>query len=194
MTKSAMLSNLEHMNRACTECELRTGLGAFVFGYGNVDSPIVFVSEEPFVQRTDELLHQRLEEAGFQRQDVYITHIVKCCPSRKPTLSQRDKCLPWLRKQYSILKPSVMVLLGLKAAQTILDKDIKMKQCRGKWFRRGNTKMMPVYHPEAVVRNPLWREIFIDDLRWVKKVCFDDPRLIKNVCKSVSRVSDTAAQ
>lgn len=111
MTKSAMLSDLEHMNLACTECTLRSGLGGFVFGEGNVDSPIVFVSEEPFVQQTDEVFHQMLEEAGFHRQDVYMTNIVKCCPGRKPTLSQMRTCLPWLRKQYRILKPSLMVLL-----------------------------------------------------------------------------------
>ena len=173
MTKSAMLSNLEHMNLACTECNLRSGLGGFVFGEGNADSPLVFVSEEPFVQRTDELFHQMLEAAGFQRQDVYITNIVKCRPGRKPTLSQMKTCLPWLRKQYSILKPSLMVLLGLASTQTILDKDIRMKQCRGKWFQRGNTMMMPIYHPGSVVRNPIWREILIDDLRVVKKACED---------------------
>lgn len=46
-----------------------------------------------------------------------------------------------------------------------------MKECRGKWFQRGNTKMMPVYHPGAALRNPLRREIFVDDLRWVKEAC-----------------------
>jgi DNA polymerase len=64
-----------------------------------------------------------------------------------------------------------MVLLGLVTAQDILDKDIKMTQCRGKWFKRGNTMMMPLYHPGAVVHNPLRREIFVDDLRCVKLVC-----------------------
>jgi DNA polymerase len=171
MTKSARLSDLEHMNLACTQCELRTGWGGVVFGEGNADTSVVFVTDKPFTQRTGEVLHQMMEEAGFRTGDVYITTIVKCCPSRKPTLSQIQTCLPWLRKQYSILKPSFMVLLGLSAAQAILDKDIKMKQCRGQWFKRGNTMMMPIYHPEAVVRNPLRREIFVDDLRWVKEAC-----------------------
>ena len=182
MTKSARLSDLEQMNLACTQCELRTGYNAFLFGEGNADSPIVFVTDKPFTQASTELLHQMLEEAGFGIQDVYITNIVKCCPSRKPTLSQIERCLPWLRKQYSILKPSFMVLLGLSAAQAILDKDIKLKLCRGKWVKRGNTMMMPIYHPEAVVRNPLRREIFVDDLRWVKEAC-----------KAVSSGSETVA-
>ena len=34
MTQSARLRNVEHMNLVSTQCELRTGLGAFAFGEG----------------------------------------------------------------------------------------------------------------------------------------------------------------
>jgi len=165
-----MLSHLQQMNMACTQCDLRNGYLELVFGEGNVNSPLVFVGREPFAQRTQELLHQILQEAGFGTGDVYITNILKCRPSRKPTLSHMETCLPWLRKQYRILKPSVMVLLGLTTAQTILDKDITLKQF-GQWFQRGDTMMMPIYHPGSLLTSPLRREICVEYLRKVKEVC-----------------------
>ena len=170
MTKAAMLTHLQHLNLACRGCDLRSGLGGCVFGEGNVDSSVVFVGREAFAQRTEVLLHQILQEAGFDTQDVYITNILKCRPSRKPTLSHMETCLPWLRKQYRILKPSVMVLLGLTTAQTILDKDITLKQF-GQWFQRGDTMMMPIYHPGSLLTSPLRREICVEYLRKVKEVC-----------------------
>jgi DNA polymerase len=171
MTKSARLSDLATMAQGCTQCDLRTPGKGFVFGEGNAESSVVFVSEETFSQRTSDPFTQMLEEAGFLIQDVYMTNIVKCSCGRTPRPSERQTCLPWLRKQYSILKPAVMVLLGQGAAQAILDKDIQISECRGQWFQRGNTTMMPTFHPGYVLRRPLQREIFVDDLRWVKRVC-----------------------
>ena len=175
MTKSAMLSHLEHMNLACTQCALRNGAQGMVFGEGNVNSSLVFVGREPFARRTEELLHQMLEEAGFRREDVYLTYIVKCCCSRKPNLSHMQQCLSWLRRQYRILKPSAMVLLGLTTAQTLLDKEITLNQF-GQWFQRGGTMMMPVYHPGSLLKSPLRREICVEYFRLVKEMCDITPQ------------------
>ncbi|MCL1918059.1 MAG: uracil-DNA glycosylase [Peptococcaceae bacterium] len=185
MTKSEKLSALKTMNLACCECALRSGCKGVVFGEGNIESPVMFVGEgpgqtedelgKPFVGRAGELLNKMLKEAGFLRQDVYVTNIVKCRPpgNRTPVQAEMETCLPWLRKQFSILKPRYMVLMGLAATHGILDKDIRMNQCRGKWFQRGDIMMMPVYHPAAVLRNPAWRETCIADFRLVKQVCED---------------------
>jgi len=176
MTKSARLRDLEHMNMDCFECDLRNGCKGIVFGEGNAESPVWVVGDTPLAGRALELLTHMLDEAGFQRSDVYITTLVKCrSKGTKPNAEQIQRCLPWLRKQFSILKPSMILLLGLAAANPILDldKDMTMKKCRGKWFLRKKTLMMPLYHPVSVVRNPIWREILIDDLSRVKKACED---------------------
>jgi DNA polymerase len=185
MTKSEQLKQLEKTTLACTLCSLREGCSGVVFGEGNPDSSVMFVGEgpgqkedqlgRPFVGRAGELLNKMLEEAGYQRKDVYITNIVKCRPpeNRTPLPAEMERCLPWLRKQYNILKPRYMVLMGLAATHGILDKNIKMNQCRGKWFQRGELMMMPIYHPAAVLRNPSWREICVADLKLIKQVCDD---------------------
>ncbi|MCL1791009.1 MAG: uracil-DNA glycosylase [Peptococcaceae bacterium] len=172
-------------NLACNHCELRSGCRGVVFGEGNPDSPVLFVGEgpgqteddmgRPFVGRAGELLNQMLTEVGFRRENVYITNIVKCRPpgNRTPSPDEMERCLPWLRKQYAILKPRIMVLMGLAATCGILDKDMKMNRCRGRWFRRGDIQILPIYHPAAVLRNSDWREICVADLRLVKQVCDD---------------------
>ncbi|MCL1919172.1 MAG: hypothetical protein FWG14_12925, partial [Peptococcaceae bacterium] len=73
------------------------------------------------------------------------------------------------------------------AAQAILDKNIQMNQCRGQWFKRGNTMMMPLWHPGSLLRSPLRREICVEYLRKVKEVC-----KAASPAPAASRVPDTA--
>lgn len=160
------LEELKHQTLACENCHLRAGCRGVVFGEGSPFSPIMFIGEgpgqtedelgRPFVGKAGQLLDRILEAADLPRNSVYITNIVKCRPSnnRTPTQEEMKFCLPWLREQYRILRPRFMVLLGLAATHGILGPDLKMNQVHGQWFERGKVRMMPTYHPAAILRNP----------------------------------------
>lgn len=179
--KNTELNKLKTANLACDQCHLRGTCQGVVFGEGNPDSSVIFVGEgpgqkedelgRPFVGKAGELLNKILEAAEIPRETVYITNVVKCRPlgNRTPNLQEMEKCLPWLREQYRIIKPRFMVLLGLAATHAILDKKMKINQCRGEWFARGELLIMPTYHPAAILRNPTLKKHAWEDFQNISK-------------------------
>lgn len=153
----------------CELCETRTNV---VFGEGNPDTPLVIIGEgpgenedatgRPFVGRAGELLDQILRENGLTRKHVYITNVIKCraCISeggrtknRPPRISEISACATWLERQLSLIKPLVILCLGAPAANTIIHKDFKMTQERGKWFEsRFARYTIAALHPAYILR------------------------------------------
>jgi uracil-DNA glycosylase family 4 len=110
--------------RACTRCRLHGGRTKAVPGEGHPSTEVVFVGEgpgmnedregQPFVGRAGDLLVQLLASIGWQRDDVFITNIVKCRPpeNRDPEPDEVAACGPFLRRQLEVLDPSLVVTLG----------------------------------------------------------------------------------
>ncbi|MDR3289435.1 MAG: uracil-DNA glycosylase [Peptococcaceae bacterium] len=174
--QASALENLAKETCSCTKCPLRSGCNGVVFGEGNPASPVMFVGEgpgqtedelgRPFVGKAGQLLDKILQAADLPRGDVYITNIVKCRPpgNRTPTAEEMNACLPWLRLQFAIIRPKYIILLGLAATHGILGADIPtMKSCRGQWFERKGVKIMPTYHPAALLRNPQFKKPVWED-------------------------------
>jgi DNA polymerase len=109
---------------ACTRCRLHEGRNKAVPGEGSPDTEVVFVGEgpgfnedregRPFVGRAGGLLVQLLGSVGWQREDVFITNVVKCRPpdNRDPQPDEIAACAPYLRRQLETLDPAVVVTLG----------------------------------------------------------------------------------
>lgn len=180
-TKINNLKDLEQKAKACTNCGLRAGCRGVVFGEGNLNSPVMFVGEgpgqtedelgRPFVGKAGQLLDKILLAAELPRETVYITNIVKCRPpgNRTPNMQEMQTCLPWLRQQFTVMRPRFMVLLGLAASHGIIDPNLKMGPNHGQWFERGNTLIMPTYHPAAILRNPSLRKPAWEDFQKISR-------------------------
>ena len=105
-----------------------------VFGEGNPRSRIFLLGEapgakedetgRPFVGRAGELLTELLALDGIDRQDVYITGSCKCRPpkNRNPYRKELTACRPLLERQIEIIKPRVVVCMGLVAVHNLLDR------------------------------------------------------------------------
>jgi len=175
--------------RACTSCkkcglhETRTNV---VIGRGLVkQAPILFVGEGPgeqediqgeaFVGRAGKLLDLLLDALEIKPEDYYIANVVKCRPpnNRVPTKDEIDACMPWLRYQFSAIKPSIVVCLGSTAARAIIDHDVKITEIRGKWIdKQGKILIMPTYHPAAVLRDYSKKADFYLDIKKVREKLF----------------------
>ncbi len=95
-----------------------------VFGDGNPDAEIVFIGEAPgknedlkgvpFVGAAGKFLDQMLEMIGMNRDDIYITNIVKYRPpnNRDPLPEEKSAFLPYLEAQLAIIQPKIVVTLG----------------------------------------------------------------------------------
>ena len=140
-----------------------------VFGVGNLDAKIFFCGEapgadeeiqgEPFVGKAGQLLTKIIAAMGLSRQDVYIGNIMNWRPetpkgNRQPTEEEMNYCLPYLKAQIDVVKPQVVVALGLTAAHGLLgfDPTRRMGKIRGQWQKFGDADLMVTYHPSFLLQ------------------------------------------
>lgn len=157
----------------CETCKAHVHPGKhIVVGSGNLDSPIFFCGEAPgadeetigevFVGRAGQLLTKIINAMGLQREDVYIGNIMNWRPemntasgNRPPTDEEMAFCLPYLKAQLAIVKPTVIVALGNTAVTGLLGADPKrrMGDIRGTWLEFDGVPLLPTYHPSYILRN-----------------------------------------
>jgi|WetSurMetagenome_2_1015567.scaffolds.fasta_scaffold29680_2 uracil-DNA glycosylase len=176
------LDALEGMICDCLKCPLGSTRTKFVFGTGNPSATLMLVGEgpgadedaqgEPFVGRAGQLLNKILEAIHFQRTDVYICNIVKCRPpnNRRPEPEEVAACLPYLRKQIALVRPKVILCLGLTAAQSLLRTTEGLGKLRGQVLAFEGIPLMVTYHPAALLRNPNWKRPAWEDVQAVRKL------------------------
>jgi len=160
----------------CTRCGLSQTRNNVVFGVGPTDSPIMFVGEgpghqedlqgEPFVGAAGQLLDEMLSIIDLGRHNCYITNIVKCRPpqNRDPLPEERDACLPYLRGQFKLMRPKILICLGRIAASTLIHEEYKITKEHGQWVERSGLHMTAIYHPSALLRDPARRPEAFRDL------------------------------
>ena len=158
-------TELEEKCRSCTLCPLYKTKTNTVFGCGNSSADLMFVGEgpgeqedkqgEPFVGRAGKLLDTMLEILYLNRNDIYITNIVKCRPpkNRDPLNVEREACRGWLEQQMQIVQPKIVVCLGRIAATSLIRENFKITREHGQWFDIDGVKYMALYHPAALLRD-----------------------------------------
>ena len=161
---------------ACPLCETRSNV---VFGDGNEKARIMFVGEapgknedlqgKPFVGRAGELLNSYLAAVGIKREDVFIGNIVKCRPpeNRDPLPAEQEACIPWLREQFRLIQPKLVVCLGRIAAKRLIKDDFKVTAEHGLVFMKGETAFIGTFHPAALLRNPGNKGAALDDFKTI---------------------------
>lgn len=169
-------NELQSVCSSCSKCELSKTRNNVVFGTGNIHSKVLFIGEgpgeqedlkgEPFVGRGGQLLDKYLKAIDLDRnKNIYIANIVKCRPpkNRDPKPNEQEACINWLRNQFSIIKPKIVVCLGRISAQKIIKSDFKITKEHGIFFDKKSTVMMATYHPAALLRFPENKGIAFDD-------------------------------
>lgn len=161
---------------ACTACELHKSRTNCVFGTGSTTADLLFVGEAPgenedktgipFVGRAGKLLDQYLFAVDIPRESVYIANILKCRPprNRDPEEGEQDACIGYLREQFRLIRPKVLVCLGRIAAMRLIKPDFRITREHGKWFYKNGLWMMAVYHPSALLRDASKREDMLRDM------------------------------
>jgi DNA polymerase len=180
--KAETLEGLESQICNCVKCSLGETRTKFVFGVGNPRATLLLVGEapgvdedaqgEPFVGRAGQLLNKILEAIGFKREDVYICNILKCRPpgNRKPAQDEVSHCIPYLKKQIEIMKPKLILCLGLTAAENLLKTTESLTKLRGRVLEYEGTPLMVTYHPAALLRNPNWKRPAWEDVQAARKL------------------------
>lgn len=170
-------------NNICQE--LANQAKNLVMGGGNVNADIVLIGEAPgknedeqglpFVGLAGKFLDEMLRSAGMERNDVYITNIVKYRPpnNRDPLPEEKKAFWPYLLKQIQIIDPKVVITLGRHSMEYFLP-DMKIGQIHGqpKRIPFGDKKIIiiPLFHPAAALYNGGLRQTLIDDFLSVPEI------------------------
>jgi len=176
----------EFIDLGCKRCALSESRTQIVIDRGNPKARLMFIGEGPgenedkqglaFVGRAGKLMDQMMSEIGLDtNQDAIIVNVVKCRPpqNRAPREEEAAECMPYLRKQISLVAPRIIVLLGATALKHILKvKSVfSMEASAGKFFDHPNypgTDLMVLYHPAYLLYDPRKRPVMAKHLSLLK--------------------------
>ena len=113
------------------------------------------IQGRPFVGRAGQLLTKIIQAMTFQRDEVYITNIIKCRPpgNRNPQGNEIASCKDYLLAQIDLISPKVIVTLGKVAADFFIRSSLGMTALRGDFYDFEDIKVMPTFHPSYLIRN-----------------------------------------
>lgn len=171
------LKATEKLAESCQRCPLYKRATQTVFGAGPAKARLMIVGEQPghhedlqglpFVGPAGELLRHCLEQSGLSLEDIYLTNAVKHfkwspAPSGKRRLHEKPHraeiraCRPWLERQIALIKPRVVLALGLTAAESVLERSVRLTSERGKKIQDSPVAeyVLISWHPSAILRSP----------------------------------------
>jgi uracil-DNA glycosylase len=153
--------------QSCRGCDLYRHATQAVAGEGPQSSRIVFIGEQPGIDRsavyvTNAVKHFKFEERGKRR-----IH-------KKPSASESRACRPWLEAELAVIHPEILVCLGATAAQSVFGSDYRVTKERGQFIKhRWAPQATSTIHPSAILRAPneqrhIEYQRFVEDLKKVK--------------------------
>jgi uracil-DNA glycosylase len=168
------LRTLRQEAAVCHACPLWKDATQTVFGEGPEHAPIMLVGEQPgdkedlagkpFVGPAGQILDRALEEAGIDRQKVYVTNAVKHFKfvprgkirlHQKPNTSEIKACRPWYERELAAIKPELVVAMGATAAQSVFGKITPINKNRGRLIELDDgIKTLVTVHPSYLLRPP----------------------------------------
>jgi uracil-DNA glycosylase family 4 len=110
-------------------------------------------------------LRHELNELAIQPKEIYLTNAVKHFKNikidgrqmhRSPDIKEVNACKPWLLAEIELVKPKVILCLGVTPSKALINPGFKMTTLHGKWQPYDETKTViaGTYHPSALLRAP----------------------------------------
>ena len=179
--KPSSLNELNQNIKSCHLCDLSKSRTQSMSGSGNFNAELMIIdynvsqaqdsSNTYYAGRSGDTLKSMIEKViGLPTDDVYMTHAVKCKPlkSNKPSPSEWNSCKTYLYSQIEFIKPKVIVTLGEDAYASVSEDYDNFENVRGHVIDFKAYKLIPIYHPQHLLRNPELKKITMNDLKTIK--------------------------
>jgi len=167
--------------RVCEKCELFRTRTHAVPGEGNPFAEIMFIGEgpgfnedqqgRPFIGAGGQLLTEMLRVIGINREDVFITNVVRSRPpgNRDPLPVELAACDEYTVRQIAVLQPKLIVTLGRFSMARFFGPRARISQIHGQTCLWEGITCLAMYHPAAILRNnsPQMRQMYADDFRLI---------------------------
>lgn len=175
MTEPTLIKSLKALRdaeEACTRCPLYKHATQVVPGEGPVRARIMMVGEQPgdqedkqgkpFVGPAGGMLAKALEDAGIDRDAVFVTNAVKHFKfeqrgkrrlHKRPNAYEIDRCHWWLDFERRLVKPDIVVALGATAVRSISGRPTSINKIRGRVLTlQDGGRMLATIHPSYILR------------------------------------------
>jgi len=174
---SASLAALREAAVSCRGCDLYADATQTVFGRGSASAPVLLVGEQPgdvedvegraFVGPAGRMLDRALDDAGLDRDKLYVTNAVKHFHftqrgkrrlHQTPQAGHISACRPWLGAEVAAVRPALIVCLGATAVKAVLGNEVRVLRDRGSILERdslvGPGAFLVTVHPSSILRAP----------------------------------------
>jgi len=185
--KKEIMKKIENEVKNCKKCDLFKERKNVVFGYGNLNSKVIFIGEAPgknedetgipFCGKAGKVLDKLLKSISIRREIIYITSVLKCRPpkNRKPKKEEIENCGIYLKNQIEIINPKVIFCLGDISLKFILknfsmNEKCKISKLHGKVIKVNNIKILPTFHPAYAIYNPKIINLMENDFKKLKEL------------------------
>lgn len=177
----SVLSEIAAEIRACVLCELAQSRTNAVPGAGPDRADVFFIGEGPgwhedqqglpFVGASGKFLTELIQRAGLEREEVFITNVVKCRPpgNRDPLPDEMEACAPFLSRQIEAVDPLVVVTLGRFSMSRYFPNE-RISRIHGQARKIGHRTVVPMYHPAAALHQGSLRGAIEEDFDQLGKL------------------------
>jgi len=176
------LESLRALISSCHLCDLGKGRMHCMSGYGSVGAALMFIdasvslaedeSGAYFAGRSGSTLQNMISNVlDLPLDAVCYTHTVKCkaAGTKKPSASEINSCKPYWRREIELIRPRMIVTLGPEAYAQVSGDETPFEQVRGHTIDYSTgIKLIPIYHPQYLLRNPSLKKATYIDLQNIK--------------------------
>ena len=180
-------------------CHSRTRV---VFGEGPLNAELFIVGEAPGFNEDEEgkpfrgasgmLLDRLLSSVGIEREEVYLTTLVKCKPpeGRSPKPAEINACRPYLLAQLAAVDPKVVVAMGDSASRNLTGRKEAASRIRGRAIPLDGRYVFPTLSLSRALYTPADRALLVSDVsRLPELLATERPNTYETL--NVSRVPAT---
>lgn len=206
MNSEEILRDIAAKINNCKDCQLSLSRKNSVPGAGPANAEIMLIGEGPgfheneqglpFVGQAGKLLNELLECGGFERENVFITNVVKCRPpgNRDPQTDELSACQVFLEKQIAAINPLIIVTLG-RFSMARYFKDVKISHIHGQASWIGSRFIIPMYHPAAALHQPKLKPVIKEDFAQLSELVAKAKQTAsKHTTDADSQIEDDATQ
>jgi len=175
------IDEIQQELRDCRLCPLHEGRSQVVPGSGSGASRLMVIEEQPgeseesignpLAGEAGELFDKMLQAIGLQREQVYLTSLVKCRPpgDREPSEAEIHTCRSYLSRQIAAVNPMVICGLGPLTARILTGSPQPLFRLRGRFHDFHGTPLLVSFHPRFLIRNAEMKKASWQDLQLIQK-------------------------
>lgn len=195
---------------------LKDSTGPLVWGFGPHPAKLMIIGEAPgeqeehlrvpFVGMSGQYLNDALAEAGIERQEVYITNVVKRRPTtsqgatRTPTPTEVKHWAKLLWEEINLVRPEIVLLVGATALKAVWPDSRPITKVRG--IVKEHTlgfKTLATYHPAFIFRNRArWTPISTSDFQLLARLMrgekIEVQEKVHRVCSTIAAVEQLVVE